>query len=334
MDPDAEHLTEHAVELVSAARRLADSVADPSTAIAAARGTRADRRGARRFDPRLRARASLARPRGRSARTVCRRFERAADGWPATYGSEGPSYERQAQLLSSLYEAGATLRLSRRACARANDLLIDMTAPTTLLRRCFMMRRSRPSAEPTACRLESHGVPPASRTCDRPGSPEEVLRHSHGPPTTSSTTVEGISSKRLSRSAASQDRPKPAVRSPQSSGVSTRRFRSSSWLRRRWNRPWRRGLGWPYRSCRRADAPWLREPSSGAVRCPYGRGSGSIAYESSTRATGSWVMKRDPNHRSLCAARRTNRPRSGQHARRRPRTRRQSGSSRRQGSRA
>ena len=33
MESDAEHLTEHAVELVSAARRLADSVADPSTAI-------------------------------------------------------------------------------------------------------------------------------------------------------------------------------------------------------------------------------------------------------------------------------------------------------------
>ena len=67
MEPHAERLTEHAVELVSAACRLADSVADPST-------------------------------------------------------------QRQAQLLSSLYEAGATLRLSRRACARANELLVDMTA--------------------------------------------------------------------------------------------------------------------------------------------------------------------------------------------------------------
>ena len=60
-------------------------------------------------------------PTGDPLEPVCRRFERAADGWPATYGCEGPSYERQAQLLSSLYEAGATLRVSRRACARANE---------------------------------------------------------------------------------------------------------------------------------------------------------------------------------------------------------------------
>jgi hypothetical protein len=89
MESDREHLTEHAVELVSAARRLADSAADPSTATHL------------------------------PAALAC---------WPATYGREGPSYERQAQLLSSLYEAGATLRQSRRACARANELLIDMTA--------------------------------------------------------------------------------------------------------------------------------------------------------------------------------------------------------------
>jgi hypothetical protein len=50
-------------------------------------------------------------------------------GWRETYGCEGPSYERQAQLLSSLYEAGATLRVSRRACARAGRLLVDLTAP-------------------------------------------------------------------------------------------------------------------------------------------------------------------------------------------------------------
>lgn len=128
MEPDAEHLTEHAVELVSAARRLADSVADPSTAIhlpaALARIGEALDSLSLAFE---RAPRSLV-PAGDPLEPVCRRFARAADGWPATYGCEGPSYERQAQLLSSLYEAGATLRVSRRACARANDLLIDLTA--------------------------------------------------------------------------------------------------------------------------------------------------------------------------------------------------------------
>ena len=60
---------------------------------------------------------------------TCRRFERAAATWPGTYGCEVPSYERQAQLLSAFCEAGATLRLSRRACARANELPVDMTSP-------------------------------------------------------------------------------------------------------------------------------------------------------------------------------------------------------------
>ena len=128
MEPDAERLTEHAAQLVSAARRLADSVADPSTAIqtpaALARiGEALDWLSlALECVPR-----SLV-PAGDPHEPVCRRFARAADGWPAIYGREGPSYERQAQLLSSLYEAGATLRVSRRACARANDLLIDLTA--------------------------------------------------------------------------------------------------------------------------------------------------------------------------------------------------------------
>jgi hypothetical protein len=129
MEPDADHLTEHAVELVSAARRLADSVADPSTAIhlpaALARIGEALDSLSLAFE---RAPHSLV-PAGHPLEPVCRRFARAADSWPANFGCEGPSYERQAQLLSSLYEAGATLRVSRRACARANDLLIDLTAP-------------------------------------------------------------------------------------------------------------------------------------------------------------------------------------------------------------
>src|SRR5687768_5930408 len=128
MESDAEHLTEHASELVPAAGRLADSVADPSTAIhlPAARARIGDALDALSlaFE---RAPHSLV-PAGDPREPVCRRFDRAADAWPATYGCEGPSYERQAQLLSFLYQAGATLRVSRRACARANDLLIDLTA--------------------------------------------------------------------------------------------------------------------------------------------------------------------------------------------------------------
>ena len=129
MESDGEHLAEHAVELLSAARQLADSAADPSTAthlpVALARVGEALDALSLAFE---RAPHSLV-PTGDRFEPICRRFERAAAGWPGTYGCEGPSYERQAQLLSSLYEVGATLRVSRRACARANELLVDMTAP-------------------------------------------------------------------------------------------------------------------------------------------------------------------------------------------------------------
>ncbi len=135
MQSDGEHLAEHAVDLVSAARQLAESAADPSTAtqLPAALASVGEALDALTlaFE---RAPQSLV-PNGDPHERICRRFERAAAAWPATYGREGPSYERQAQLLSSLYEAGATLRVSRRACARANELLVDMTAPSDLAAR-------------------------------------------------------------------------------------------------------------------------------------------------------------------------------------------------------
>lgn len=132
MESDGEHLAQHAAELLSAARRLADSAADPSTAThvptALARVAEALDALSLAFE---RAPHSFV-PAGDPCEPICRRFERAAAGWPQTFGREGPSYERQVQLLSSLYAVGATLRLSRRACERANDLLVDMTTPRDL----------------------------------------------------------------------------------------------------------------------------------------------------------------------------------------------------------
>ena len=132
MESDGEQFAEHAVELLSAARKLADSAADPFTAthlpaVLARVGETLDALSLALE----RAPHSLI-PAGDPFEPICRRFERAAAGWPGTYECEGPSYERQAQLLCSLYEAGATLRVSRRACARANELLVDMTAPRDL----------------------------------------------------------------------------------------------------------------------------------------------------------------------------------------------------------
>jgi hypothetical protein len=128
METDADRIAAHALELRSAARRLAGAAADPSSVgeLPAALGRVEEALDALSlvFE---RAPHSLVPP-GDPYEPVCRRFERAAADWPETHGCEGPSYERQAQLLSTFYETGATLRLSRRACARANELLAGMTA--------------------------------------------------------------------------------------------------------------------------------------------------------------------------------------------------------------
>ena len=128
MESDGEHLTDHAVELVLAARRLAASAAAPSTATELPAALAGVGEALDALTLAFERAPHLLVPSGHPHEPIGRRFERAAAGWEATFGREGPSYERQAQLLSSLYEAGATLRLSHRACARANDLLIDLTA--------------------------------------------------------------------------------------------------------------------------------------------------------------------------------------------------------------
>jgi|tagenome__1003787_1003787.scaffolds.fasta_scaffold19612919_1 hypothetical protein len=129
MEYDEKHLVAHAAALAFAARKLSESTADPAiathlpAALAHVGGALEALRLAIEGVPRALV------PAGDALEPACRRFDRAAAGWPATYGREGPSYERQAQLHCAFYEAGATLRLSRRACARATELLTDATTP-------------------------------------------------------------------------------------------------------------------------------------------------------------------------------------------------------------
>jgi hypothetical protein len=53
---------------------------------------------------------------------ICTRYRAAGDLWRAA-GSPPPSYERQAQILASLHDAGATLRAAAECCERARRLL-------------------------------------------------------------------------------------------------------------------------------------------------------------------------------------------------------------------
>ena len=65
-------------------------------------------------------------PPGSTGESVSRRYARAAASWPR-YGA-APSYERQAQILTSLHEAGATLRRGAERCRRARDILASTLA--------------------------------------------------------------------------------------------------------------------------------------------------------------------------------------------------------------
>ena len=65
-------------------------------------------------------------PPGSIGESVSRRFARAAASWPR-YGA-APSYERQAQILTALHEAGATLRGGAERCRRARDILASTVA--------------------------------------------------------------------------------------------------------------------------------------------------------------------------------------------------------------
>jgi hypothetical protein len=60
---------------------------------------------------------------GNPREPVSRRFARAAAGWSGLTGGAVPSYERQAQLLGSVCEAGDALRVAVERCASAREAL-------------------------------------------------------------------------------------------------------------------------------------------------------------------------------------------------------------------
>ena len=76
-----------------------------------------------------RAAHALVPPAGLDA-SICSRYGRARADWPGARDGAGPSYERQAELLASLDDAGAALRVAAERCARTRDVLLaTMDAP-------------------------------------------------------------------------------------------------------------------------------------------------------------------------------------------------------------
>jgi hypothetical protein len=60
--------------------------------------------------------------------SASRRYARAAAAWPHHGDAAPPSYERQAQILTALHDAGATLRAGAECCRRARDVLASTIA--------------------------------------------------------------------------------------------------------------------------------------------------------------------------------------------------------------
>jgi hypothetical protein len=60
--------------------------------------------------------------------TASGRYARAAASWPDHGDGAPPSYERQAQILTALHDAAATLRAGAECCRRARDVLASTIA--------------------------------------------------------------------------------------------------------------------------------------------------------------------------------------------------------------
>jgi hypothetical protein len=67
-------------------------------------------------------------PPANSGEGASRRYARAAASWPRTRDEPPPSYERQAQILSALHDAGATIRAGAECCRRARKILASPVA--------------------------------------------------------------------------------------------------------------------------------------------------------------------------------------------------------------
>jgi hypothetical protein len=119
----SEPLRSHSPEFTSpgsrAAEPLTGAVMSPGTAITALAGIEATLRALEREC--LYVAAAWFPP--DEAHGVCGRYRAAAAGWPATW--DPPSHERLAEILATLHEAAAGVRLATERCRRVRELLPD-----------------------------------------------------------------------------------------------------------------------------------------------------------------------------------------------------------------
>ena len=119
-------LADDASALLAAATRLEDDSCEP-VSVEPVTSALADAEEAMRvLSVAIEHAADALIPPGSTGESVSRRFARAAASWPRD--GAPPSYERQAQILTALHEAGATLRGGAERCRRARDILASTVA--------------------------------------------------------------------------------------------------------------------------------------------------------------------------------------------------------------
>ena len=109
--PASEHRVSTAPEHTRSPRQVAVSLVDVEATL-------------RALDRTCLAAAAALLPPATRDQDISTRFGAAAAAWDAD-GASPPSYERQAEILSCLHDAGATLRAAAGCCERARILLED-----------------------------------------------------------------------------------------------------------------------------------------------------------------------------------------------------------------
>ena len=133
MDDPRIRLAHDSLTLLSAAERLQHGAGDracatflPATLDCVEQALHALSRGCH-------AGANALIPPSESDESISWRYARAAANWPGARAGQGPSHERQAQLLASLHHTAAALRAAAASCARTSDLVAaTMEAPASI----------------------------------------------------------------------------------------------------------------------------------------------------------------------------------------------------------
>jgi hypothetical protein len=115
--------------LCSAAERLHDDTLDPACAPGIPAALKAIDDALTTLSRTCYAAAQALIPVGGGEDSISDRYARAAATWPSRRGETGPSHEQQANVLSSLHDAGAAVRAAAGHCGRAASNLAATMEP-------------------------------------------------------------------------------------------------------------------------------------------------------------------------------------------------------------